>query len=81
MINRKTLPVIFVGVILIVIACWIIFYADNDGVISLQWNSNRESDLAGYKIYYGTSPGSYSNSVVVPVSDGQQPAMLRHKLT
>ncbi len=28
--------------------------------VSLTWNPNTEPDLAGYKLYMGTSPGSYS---------------------
>ena len=28
--------------------------------VSLAWNPNPEPDLAGYKLYMGTSPGSYS---------------------
>ncbi|MEK7147068.1 MAG: hypothetical protein AAB772_02320 [Patescibacteria group bacterium] len=42
------------------------------GIAVLSWNSNNESDLAGYKIYYGTSkrigvspPGGYANVVDV----------------
>ena len=31
--------------------------------VTLAWDQNNESDLAGYKIYYGVSSGSYSNSV------------------
>jgi len=26
------------------------------GSATVSWNANAESDLAGYKIYYGTSP-------------------------
>jgi type IV pilus assembly protein PilY1 len=33
--------------------------------IKLAWDSNGESDLAGYKIYYGTSSKSYTGSVDV----------------
>jgi hypothetical protein len=33
--------------------------------INLAWNANIESDLAGYKVYYGTSSKSYSGSVDV----------------
>ena len=33
--------------------------------IKLAWDANGESDLAGYKIYYGTSSKSYSGSVDV----------------
>jgi hypothetical protein len=31
----------------------------------LEWNPNGESDLAGYKVYYGTASGSYGNPIVV----------------
>ena len=35
------------------------------GSASLAWNPVTDSDLAGYKVYYGTSPGSYTSSVDV----------------
>lgn len=28
--------------------------------LKISWNSNKESDLAGYRIYYGTASGNYS---------------------
>ena len=31
------------------------------GSLNLEWNANGESDLDGYKVYYGTSPGSYGS--------------------
>ena len=34
-------------------------------VIQLTWSPNSESDLAGYKLYYGTASGSYGAPVVV----------------
>ena len=33
--------------------------------VGLTWDANAESDLAGYKIYYGTSSGNYSHSIDV----------------
>jgi hypothetical protein len=27
--------------------------------VLLRWVTNRERDIAGYKVYYGTSPGTY----------------------
>ena len=33
--------------------------------ISLAWDPNRESGLAGYKLLYGTQPGAYTTTVDV----------------
>ena len=33
--------------------------------LDLAWDLNQEPDLAGYRIYYGTFPGEYINSVDV----------------
>jgi predicted phage tail protein len=33
--------------------------------VSLSWNRNTESDLAYYRVHYGTSSRSYSNSIGV----------------
>lgn len=33
--------------------------------VTLQWDPNPEADLAGYRVYYGTSSGNYSRSLDV----------------
>ena len=33
--------------------------------LTLAWIANTEPDLAGYKVYYGTSSGNYSNCLDV----------------
>ena len=35
------------------------------GTASLAWDPGSDSDLAGYRVYYGTSPGTYTQSVDV----------------
>lgn len=36
--------------------------ASSTGSVTLSWSANGESDLAGYKIYWGTSSGNYTAS-------------------
>lgn len=36
-----------------------------DDVLYLRWTRNREINLAGYKIYFGTTPGQYTESLDV----------------
>ena len=31
--------------------------------VKLGWDANTESDLAGYKLYYGTAPGVYGTPI------------------
>lgn len=38
-------------------------HAAADRQVTLAWNANTESNLAGYRLLYGTTPGTYSGSV------------------
>jgi len=35
------------------------------GEVTLQWDANTEPDLAGYKIYYGSSTGVYDGTLAI----------------
>ena len=53
-------------VFLVVLIMWVISvtfaYAES---ITVTWDANSEEDLAGYKVYYGTSAGNYLSPVNV----------------
>jgi fibronectin type 3 domain-containing protein len=38
---------------------------DSEGALSLVWDANTDSDLMGYKLYYGTASGVYDYSIDV----------------
>jgi chitinase len=54
---------VFLGVILA--ACVALFYGcrAEGATVTLAWDPNTEPDIAGYKIYYGSPPGTYTNVV------------------
>ena len=62
--NKKYLNYVFILFVLIVSNA----QAEN---VTVSWDANTESDLLGYKIYYGTSPGSYSQ--VIDIASCDQP--------
>jgi hypothetical protein len=33
--------------------------------VTIAWNANTESDLAGYKVYYGTASGVYGSPIIL----------------
>jgi len=63
------------------VAGWYGFRAMYYGQISLQWNSDKETDLAGYKVYYGISSKNYANSVLIGHSAQPHTETVNYKLT
>ena len=65
----KRFSFLFIFGLIIFSACLIIFPFSTQNAqaaeITLAWDQNPESDVTGYKIYYGQSSGSYSTTVDV----------------
>ena len=51
---------VFQAMLLVTFLCLPMMGFASDGKLTLAWNSNTEPDIAGYRLYYGTNPGSYS---------------------
>ncbi|MGD9350717.1 MAG: hypothetical protein PVF71_13735, partial [Desulfobacterales bacterium] len=47
---------------LLIISCVVPLSAANAASVGLEWDPNSEPELAGYKIYWGTSSGNYTSS-------------------
>jgi len=57
--GKKTKFAVLIIVILLIIAFFVlrnVALRQPDGTATLAWNANPETDLSGYKIYYGTAP-------------------------
>jgi chitinase len=58
-----------IGMVIIVLLCITVAAPSHAMDVTLAWDANSESDLAGYKIYYGTHSGPpYSNTMNVPLT-------------
>lgn len=61
-----------ISIFIIVLLTMFLFFTKGSGSVSLTWKSpttkvdgSRLTDLAGYNIYYGTSPGVYEKKVTL----------------
>jgi hypothetical protein len=51
------------------------------GAITIAWNPNKEPGLAGYRVYYGTSAGSYKSCVDVGNPPESSSGLIEYTLT
>jgi fibronectin type 3 domain-containing protein len=72
--------ILCIAALVIAIACWFGFHVYHDGEIILEWNANRESDVAGYKVYYGTAPRNYPYSVIAWKDQASRDGTTRYRL-
>ena len=56
-------------ILILLISLLSIGTAFSSGSLIATWNPNQESDLAGYKVYYGTTSGDHTNWTVQDVGD------------
>lgn len=58
------------GAIIWLLLCWTVAHSMD---VMLQWNANKEPNLAGYKMYYkgmGVTPWIYHSTVMAPATTG-----------
>ena len=51
------------------------------GVITIAWDPNKEPDLAGYRVYYGTASASYKSCVDVGNPPKSSSGLMEYTLT
>ncbi len=60
-------------IILVLVFCLlfpVFVSAQQTDIVMLEWDANTEGDLAGYKVYVGTTSEAYTNSIdVADVTD------------
>ncbi|MFQ5675926.1 MAG: fibronectin type III domain-containing protein, partial [bacterium] len=62
LIVRYSFPMLL---IVILVPLLLSVHASLAGTVTVSWDANTETDLAGYKIYYGKGSRNYQNSVYV----------------
>jgi Fibronectin type III domain len=55
--------------------------AGESGAITIGWDPNKEPGLAGYRVYYGTSAGSYKSCVDVGNPPKSSSGLIEYTLT
>src|SRR5256885_15055841 len=55
----------WLGACVLTVLCSLAPALSSAAQVTLAWDPNTETDLAGYKLYYGPSSGSYQSSVDV----------------
>ena len=61
----KNLDVLFL-LFLFSVFCFLFSGTSHAASVTLAWDENQDADVAGYKIYYGTSSRQYTNIIDVP---------------
>ena len=56
---KQKMPAMIFGFTLLLMSVANVSFAKD---VTLTWDANQEADLAGYKVYYGTSRGSYTGT-------------------
>ncbi len=51
------------------------------GAITIAWDPNKETDLAGYRVYYGTASASYKSCVDIGNPPKSPSGLLEYTLT
>ena len=60
--HRKTFNLLILNLFLLITLLFFV-QISHAASLNLSWNANSEEDLAGYKVYYGTSSGNYEEPI------------------
>ena len=60
--QRKTLGKTFTLCCALTVALWCAVSSAQAASATVSWDANQESDLAGYLLHYGASPGAYEGT-------------------